>query len=498
MFISFTDGSFFKTVLDSHSDIIAVIETDGTIQYVNKAWERFSEAYDGAPDGNSVRANYFDLGKRSIALPDVTRDDAVAYEGISSVCSNHQQKFETVLPCHSKTKRRWYKLEVTRIEASGEPLVMITHRDVTDQVLAEERFKSGFESITTGCVLINRRGKIRSFNATAEKIFGYKRDDVLGKNVKILMPEPYQRNHDGYLENYQKTDVPKILGIGREVEGLRSDGSTFSMHLGIGKIEMPEGTFYIGAVTDLSELNQARNELKIALEEADHANRAKDVFLASMSHEIRTPLNAIIGFSEALKMGVGAEDPAHRNQSLENIVIAGRQLSKLLSDLLDYSMTETLSIDLSPEKIHPPSVFANMLPVIKSLKPDIKINISTEQQSENFVYIDPGRLEQILVNFSSNAIKYSRDRNEIEFGCVDRPGNRVRVFIKDYGIGVERDRTEEIFKPFVRMRKTAEDVPGAGLGLAICKKLTEQMGGSIGVTSELGKGSTFWVEFPVA
>ncbi|MEQ8665209.1 MAG: cache domain-containing protein [Rhodospirillales bacterium] len=246
-----------------------------------------------------------------------------------------------------------------------------------------------------------------------------------------------------------------------------------------------------------SRLTMTLRELERARRMAEQANRAKSEFLASMSHEIRTPLNAIIGFAEALGLGIGADDPEKRKQTLKIIADAGNQLNTLIGDILDYSKIEAGKTDFDLQPTRPDLVFGSSRPIVEKLLEAKSITLETISRSDEQILVDQNRLNQILLNFVSNAVKYTDPGGHIEIGCHETAGSHIRVYVRDNGIGVDDSIREHIFSPFERGRFSTKDVPGAGLGLSICKRLTEQMNGRIGFDSIRGKGTTFWVEFPI-
>ncbi len=241
---------------------------------------------------------------------------------------------------------------------------------------------------------------------------------------------------------------------------------------------------------DITELIQARIV-------AESANRAKSEFLAMMSHELRTPLNAVIGFSEALELGVGADDPDRRRDSLRAISSAGKQLNALIGDILDFAKIEDGKIQFEPSFVSPATVVDEIEPIVRQVVERWNVTFERADSFYGDVWVDPLRLKQVLLNFTSNAAKYNRPGGSITIGCTEVPGGRVRIFVSDTGIGIPERHQAGLFLPFERASGNATDTPGTGLGLTISKRLTEMMEGAIGYETEVDVGSTFWVEFPV-
>lgn len=236
--------------------------------------------------------------------------------------------------------------------------------------------------------------------------------------------------------------------------------------------------------------------LKRAARKAEQANSAKTVFLASMSHEMRTPLNAVIGYAEMLEIGIGMDNPAKRAQYLKSIASAGRQLSKLLGDILDFSKIEAGTLDFQLEEVSPTEVIHENAPQIQDMVGEKGLKLLITVNDCRSVIADRSRLRQVILNLVSNAIKYNSPGGSVKIGCDCSKAETVRLYVSDTGIGIPPDQLESLFSDFVRGRHHQPDIPGAGLGLAISKLLTEGMGGTIGCDSKLGEGSTFWVDLP--
>ena len=188
--------------------------------------------------------------------------------------------------------------------------------------------------VIDGIITIDERGTVESFNPAAEKLFGYRADDVLGRNVNMLMPEPYHGEHASYLGNYQRTRQPKIIGIGREVEGRRQDGSTFPMELAVSEFHLGGRRFYTGIVRDITERKRLEQELLKRITELAETDRRKDEFLAMLAHELRNPLAAIAGAVQVAMLS-----PLDKQLGWSIDIINGqiKQLARLIDDLLDVS-----------------------------------------------------------------------------------------------------------------------------------------------------------------
>ncbi|HEY8095488.1 MAG TPA: ATP-binding protein [Methylobacter sp.] len=272
----------------------------------------------------------------------------------------------------------------------------------------------------------------------------------------------------------------------------------------------------VGTVQDITELKQAelalkqlneelehrvqqRTELLVnAKEEADRANSAKSEFLSRMSHELRTPMNAIMGFAQLLESDQEAPLTPDQTDNVSEILHAGRHLLELINEVLDLARIETGRIELSMEPVEVPSLINECVALLQPLTFGHQIELKLDMDSVSTVQADRLRLRQILLNLLSNAIKYNREKGSVRISCRPATEDRIRIAVHDSGRGIAADALSRLFKPFERIESAYDGIEGAGIGLALSKRLVEAMDGSIGVESAVGVGSTFWVELPPA
>ncbi|MDH5763969.1 MAG: PAS domain S-box protein [Nitrospinota bacterium] len=361
------------------------------------------------------------------------------------------------------------------------------------------RMQSIFNNTVDALIIIDEFGTIESFNPAAERVFGYASQEIIGKNVNHLMPEPYHSEHDGYLRNYIQTGAKKILGTVREVTGLHKDGSTFDIELAVSEFILDTGKKFIGSVRDITERKEFEDEIHNARQEAEKASKAKSQFLSQMSHELRTPLNAILGFAQLMD-DKSAMDPATHKECVNYILKGGYHLLELINDVLDLSRIETGKLSVSLEAVGLSSLVQEVLSLCETLTVANNITLIDQITDEtNYVVMaDRVRLRQVLFNLVANAIKYNNPYGEVTLSCKTVEDDRLRIFVADTGPGIAKEDFKLLFHPFKRLNKELRYVEGTGIGLAICKELMGLMKGEIQVESEVGKGSTFSIDLPVS
>ena len=365
------------------------------------------------------------------------------------------------------------------------------------EALASE-LRAILETAAAGIIRIDAQGRIQSFNRAAERLFGYREVDVLGKNVSLLMPSPWAEAHDGYLERYLRTREARIIGIGREARGRRADGSEFPLQLAVSEVTFADETNFIGIISDISALHAA-------MEAAQHANRAKSEFLSRMSHELRTPLNAILGFSQLLLQGKREPLSERQRRHVEQIHRSGQHLLALVNDVLDLARIEAGRLSFSLEPVALRTLIDETLELVAPLADEHGIHVHDHSRDTPLgrVWADFTRAKQVLLNLLSNAVKYNRPDGSIQLrvlapGEHEGPAGQWWIEVADTGIGIEPERLGELFKPFNRLGQEHGRIEGTGIGLVIARQLVEQMGGQFVVHSRPGEGSRFAFTLPAA
>jgi len=372
------------------------------------------------------------------------------------------------------------------------------------------RYRAIVETAVDAIMVADGLGTIRSFNRAAESIFGYSQDEVVGKNLRLLMQEPDRTAHDGYLEAYRRTGERRIIGIGREVTGLHKDGSKLELELSIAEwCDLDGEPCFTGIMRDVTQRNQQARDLQRALAsgkqarlDAEAANQAKTNFLAVMSHEIRTPLTSIDGFADLLWRTKRLTQQQRRY--VELIRAANAALLTIVNDILDFSKVEAGQIELQNQPFSPSALIHDVMGIVQPVaaKKDLLLRWSVDPKTPDWLLGDVVRLQQILLNLLNNAVKFT-DSGSISVTLKpvqSGEGNEVMQFsVADTGNGIPAHHQERLFKQFSQADGSiSRRYGGTGLGLAICKNLVELMGGTIGIVSEVGQGATLWFAVPLA
>ena len=382
-------------------------------------------------------------------------------------------------------------LAVSQVEIEGEIIFAGIVRDVTERKWAEaelRRNESMMRSVLTtavdGIITINERGTILSFNHAAEMIFGYAESEVLSCNVNCLMPSPYAGQHDDYITNFLRTGDAKIIGIGREVAGLRKDGSTFPMDLSVSQVEIEGETIFAGIVRDVTERKQAETEL-------ERKNAEMEQFVYTVSHDLKSPLVTLQGFSSHLWQDAQAGRTDRFEDYTQRIHRATERMTQLIDDLLDLSRVGRVVGETRPVRLT--QLIQQCRARLDKLITDKGITV-TIQKDMPTILGDEARLSQVFDNLLTNAIKYGCDAAEprIDIGAeVFDQG--VRVFVKDNGRGIPSAYHHKIFGLFERL--DTDKSKGTGVGLAIVKRIVQVHGGHVWVESNPGEGAVFRLEF---
>lgn len=406
------------------------------------------------------------------------------------------------------------------------------------------RLESIIEAAIDGIITIDDKGIIETMNPAAAKIFRYLPDEIIGSNIKVLMPNPYHQEHDDYIKRYVKTKEPRIIGIGREVTGKKKNGDLFPFRLAVSEVILNDRIIFTGIIHDLTEvknaqkeiqeLNQAleekvnertlelekvvnqllqtnrsyenelkerkeiekqlrinENELTKSLEKEKELSELKTRFVTTASHEFRTPLTSILSSASLIGKYPLAEQQDNREKHIQRIKSAVTNLTGILNDFLSLSKLEEGKIEVTKSQIDLEVLCNDVVDQLKGIRKPNQ-NIIHRVTGSKLIYSDERVLKNILFNLTSNAIKYSDTDISCRIECLP---TYFTIIVKDSGIGIPIEDQKYLFTRFFRAGNVT-NIQGTGLGLNIVRRYVELLEGEITFQSEHEVGTTFIIKIP--
>lgn len=356
--------------------------------------------------------------------------------------------------------------------------------DITARKRAEARFKAVVESAPSGMVMINRAGTIELVNRETERLFGYRREELIGQPIELLVPERFRQGHPQFRVAFFTNPETRSMGAGRDLFGVRKDGTELPVEIGLNPIDTDEGLFVLASVVDITARKHAENELR-------RSNEDLERFAYVASHDLQEPLRMVGSYVQLLGKRYQGRLDADADEFIGYALDGALRMQRLIEDLLAYSRVGTRGAAMAPTDTN-----AVLESVLENLKLTIQETAASVTHDElPTVLADAGQLEHLFLNLISNALKFRGPDPPQVHVSISRTEGELRFSVRDNGIGIDPQYFERIFVIFQRLHGR-EQYGGTGIGLAIAKKIVERHGGRIGVESEPGRGTTFSFTLP--
>lgn len=470
-----------RFIVDSTQEIIQKSTSDGKLVFVNKSW--CSNL--GYSEKEALNLNVFDLiapesqEKCSLLFQKVISGESVENIEVTLIGKEGKRVF---LRGHSLPRAVDGKVIGT------ESFFL----NITEKVKSEEQFRDLIEGAPDGMVITDNSGKIQLVNMQTEKLFNYAKDELVGKQIEILIPVRYNVNNIEKFEVYSDTLKARAKSSEIELYARKKDGSEFPVEISMSPIKTASGTLSCAAIRDVSERKKFQQELNQKYTELQKTNTELDKFVYSTSHDLRAPLASLLGLINLMKVDFTEEEQQQKDLA-EMMTRTVNKLDDFISEILDYSRNKRMEI--SRDEISFEEILQETREHLKFMEGASGYKLKADIVQQGKFVTDKRRIEMVLNNLISNAIKYRDQLKENPFVNVSILCSEAKaiITISDNGIGIAPDNHEKIFEMFYRAIKTST---GSGLGLYIVKETLQKLNGTISVESQLHKGSKFIVEIP--
>ena len=358
------------------------------------------------------------------------------------------------------------------------------------------RLRAILDTAVDAIVTIEESGAIESINPATERLFGYTRHELVGRNVSVLMPSPHREEHDRYIANYLRTGKARIIGIGREVDARRKDGSVFPVDLAVSEVRLPGRRLFTAIIRDLTERRELQAQAELRLDDAAHTARLLELgeMCSGIVHEVNQPLTAIVSFTDACLRTIrgGRAEPALIEDALGRVAEQGTRAAEIVSRLR-YLVRKGAS---RREVFSLASAIEETLDLVDHERRRRGVHVAVHCEPRLLpVHADRVQIEQILLNLLRNAFHAvdGAERRQVWLNAGPPDADRVRLMVEDSGPGIAPEMCERVFETFYTTKPN-----GLGVGLAISRSIAEEHGGRLWAESSDGTGARFWLELPLS
>ena len=465
-----------ESILDSAMDAIVTVNEDQRVLFFNEAAARMFQC--PASEALGDRLDRFIPAR----YREVHREHIRAF-GRSGVSTRNMGDLGTVTGLRADGTEFPIEASVSQVSVNAKQYFTAILRDVTDRQLAAEELRLVFESSPSGMLMVDEQGIIVLVNSRIEEQFGYARHELLGQPVEMLIPERHRRKHASDRESFLLAPQGRPMGAGRDLFGVRKNGTEFSVEIGIMPIRTTKGMRVLASIVDITERKKLEERLNQTERLAELGTLA-----SGMAHEIGTPMNVILGRAENLMRRTDDEATKH---TLGIIISQVERITRLMNQLLTFARRRP--IERRPTDLK--KTIEDALEVIQERLTSHHVNLEASfAGSLPAVYADSDQISQVLLNLFINAIHAMPDGGVLRVHVMQKDG-ALRIIVADSGCGISEKDLPQIFKPFFTTKEVGK---GTGLGLTVVHGIIQDHGGSISVQSKPGEGTAFTIDLPLA